>query len=65
MNHFTYISEKPIGFSYSYNHQYQTLIRLSPSGEELQRFFIPTSDLEKVIGILFAASADKLFTENE
>lgn len=52
-------------FTYHYDLQLQCLVKATKEGKEVQRMFIPFSDLEKVCTILWHNSTDKIFIERE
>lgn len=52
-------------FHYLYCPEFSCIIKLSPSGKELQRISIPRSDLMKLALVCWENSIDKLDTERE
>lgn len=52
-------------FHYLYCPEFSCIIKLSPSGKELQRISIPRSDLMKLALVCWENSIDKLESERE
>lgn len=46
-------------FHYLYDTELQCLVKLSPEGREIQRCFIPATDIEHVLAILFKVQYDR------
>lgn len=52
-------------YHYLYNPEFSCIIKLSENGTEIQRIYIPRSDLMKLALVCWENSIDKLFTEGE
>jgi len=47
-------------FNYFYDQDMQCLVKISPEGEEIQRIFIPRTDLIKICQIAWKESYEKI-----
>lgn len=52
-------------FHYLYDSKFSCIIKLTPNGTEIQRIYIPRSDLMKLALVCWENSIDKLESERE
>lgn len=52
-------------YRYLYDSEFSCIVKLAPSGTEVQRIYIPRYDLMKVALVCWENSIDKLFTEGD